>query len=150
MGKGKDTVEIRDGQQVGQARLDPPCLGERLALGAVAVAARMVPRLVGPTVVALEQVPAQGGGATLLDRAHHPELLPGQGMRGTIPIPIGTENVGDFQCPEQALGRGVLVAHRTRAPSVWLFQEIQRRRCREQVLLRDMEIAQGRPDAGMA
>ena len=42
------------------------------------------------------------------------------------------------------------MAHRTRAPSAWLFQEIQWRRRLEQVLLRDMEIAQRRPYAGMA
>ena len=150
MRKGKHTVEIRDGQEVGEARLDPPRLGERLALGAMAIAARMVPGLIGPAVVALEQVPAEGGGPALLDRAHHPELLPSEGMRGAIRVPIGTENVGDFQHLPGALGRGVPVAHRPRAPSAWLFQEIQRRRRLEQVLLRHMEIAQGRPDAGMA
>ena len=79
VGQGKHTVEIRDGQEVGQARLDPPRLGERLALGAVAIAARMVPGLIRPAVVALQQVPAQGGGPALLDRAHHPELLPSRG-----------------------------------------------------------------------
>ena len=148
--QGKHTVEIRDGQEVGQARLDPPRLGERLALGAMAIAARMVPRLIGPTVVALQQVPAEGRGPALLDGAHHPELLPSQRMRGAIRVPIGTENVGDFQRLPGALGRGVPVAHRPRAPLAWLCQEIQRRRRREQVLLRDMEIAQRRPDAGMA
>ena len=148
--QGKHTVEVGDGQQVGQARFDPPRLGQRLTLGAMAIAARMVPRLIGPTVVALQQVPAEGGSPALLERAHHPELLPRQSMRRAIRVPIGTENVGDFQRLPRALGRGVPVAHGTRAPSAWLFQEIQRRRRREQVLLRHMEIAQGRPYAGMA
>jgi hypothetical protein len=71
-------------------------------------------------------------------------------MRRAILVPIGTENVGDFQRLPRTLGRGVPVAHRTRAPSAGLFQEIQWRRRLEQVLLRDMEIAQRRPYAGMA
>ena len=53
MGEGKDTVEIRNGQEVGQGALDPPCLGQGLALGTVTIATRMVPDLVGPAVVAL-------------------------------------------------------------------------------------------------
>jgi len=150
VGQGKHTVEIRDGQKVGQARFDPPRLGQRLTLGAMPIATRMVPGLIRAAVVALQQVPTEGGSPALLDRAHHPELLPSQRMRGAIQVSIGTENVGDFQRLPRTLGRGVPVAHRTRAPSAGLFQQIRRRRRLEQVLLRRMEIAQCRPYAGMA
>jgi len=81
----------------------------------------MVPGFIRAAVVALEQVPAEGGSPALLDGTHPPELLPGQGMGGALHVAIGTENIGDFQRLPKALGRGVLVAHRTQAPSVWLF-----------------------------
>jgi hypothetical protein len=118
VGECKHTVEIRDGQEIGQARLDPPGLGQRLALGAMPIATRMVPGLIRAAVVALQQVPTEGGRPALLDRAHHPELLPSQRMRSAIHVSIGTENVGDFQRLPRVLGRGVPVAHHPRAPSV--------------------------------
>jgi hypothetical protein len=150
VGEGKDTVEIRDGQQVSQARLDPSRLGQGLALGAVAIPTRMVAGLVGSAVVALQQVPAQSRGAALFDRAHHAELLPREGVGGPVRLPSGAENVRNLEGLASWSGSGVLAAHGTRAPSAWLLQEIQRGRGLQQVLLRDMEIAQGRPDAVMA
>jgi len=82
VGEGKDPMEIRDGQQVGSAGLDPPRRGQGLARGAVAIPTRMVAGLVGSAVVALQQVPASSRGAALLDRAHHAELLPREGVGG--------------------------------------------------------------------
>ena len=40
--QGEDDVEVRDRQQVGLARREPPFLGERLALGTVAIATGVV------------------------------------------------------------------------------------------------------------
>lgn len=64
--QGKYTVARGDGEEVSQARFDPPRLGSRLTLGAMPIAAGMVPRLIGPTVVALQQAPAEGGSPALL------------------------------------------------------------------------------------
>jgi hypothetical protein len=110
----------------------------------------MVAGLIGSAVVTLQQVPAQRRGAALLDRAHHAELLPREGVGGPIRLPSGAENVRDLEGLAWWSGSGVLAAQSTWAPSAWLVQEISRGRRLQQVLLRDMEIAQGGPDTMMA
>ena len=73
----EDDVEVRRLEQVGGLGLQPPRRGRGLALGAVAVAARVVRDLLVPALRALQDMPAQGRraagrqvvqGATLLGR----------------------------------------------------------------------------------
>jgi hypothetical protein len=58
MGERKDAVEIRDGQEVGHARLDPARGSEALALGAMPIPTGVIADVVRPTVIALEEVAA--------------------------------------------------------------------------------------------
>ena len=59
----EDDVEVRNRQQVGPARGEPPFLGERLALGAMPIAARVVGDPHGAAPVTRLPMPAEGGGA---------------------------------------------------------------------------------------
>ena len=67
-------MEIGHGQELSAPALKPPLLGERLALGAVAVAARVVVKLLRGAVIALGDVATQLRRATALDGAQRLEL----------------------------------------------------------------------------
>ena len=68
--QGEDHVEVFAVEQVGLASLDPRGTGQALALRAMAIATGVVPDPPVPTVVALLEMAAERGGATLLDRGH--------------------------------------------------------------------------------
>ena len=80
--EGKDDVEVLAVEEVRRAGLDPGGPGERLALGTVAIAAGVIPDPPMPAVVALFDMPAERGGATLFDRGHHPALGRREGGSG--------------------------------------------------------------------
>ena len=69
-GHGEDDVEVVHGEQVGPARLDPRGAGQRLTRRAVAIATRVVPDPLVPTLVALLHVTTQSGGPALRNRGH--------------------------------------------------------------------------------
>ena len=98
-GQREHEVEIADRQQVGLARGEPGPRGGALALGAVAVAAGVVGDPPMAAVGAGLDVPAQRGGATVLDRRHDLELMQAQvpGMGGPISRPGSTEDVGNLE-----------------------------------------------------
>ena len=73
--EGEDDVEVFDGEQLGFPGLHPVGGGGGLALGAVAVAARVVGDLLMPALVALLDVSAQRGGAAGGDVAQGAALL---------------------------------------------------------------------------
>ena len=58
IGNGKDDVIVGNGKQLGHARLEPLRLGERLALGTVAVAAGVVGDPLGAALIAHVEVAA--------------------------------------------------------------------------------------------
>jgi len=78
MREGKDNMDVARGEQLLTTRFEPTVAGVGLTLRAVSVAAAVVGdgRTV-PTVDALIEMPAQGGGATARDGPQHGEVLPG-------------------------------------------------------------------------
>src|SRR3546814_17142998 len=98
-GEGEDDVEIADRKQVGLAGLEPGACGGALASGAVPVPATVVR---DPPVAAVGtglDVPAESGGAAMLDRRHDLELVQAQmpGMGGAIGRSSSPENIGDLK-----------------------------------------------------
>ena len=73
-GHREDDVEVVDGKQVGPACIDPRGAGERLTRRAVAIATRVVPDPLVPTLVALLHVTTQSGGSALRNRGHDASL----------------------------------------------------------------------------
>jgi len=67
-------VEIAYGEELGVLFFDPASFGQGLALGAVAVTAGIIGRVLKAAQVALFHVATQGGGATILDGLHDPEV----------------------------------------------------------------------------
>ena len=75
VGQGEHEVEVADIEQVGAVALDPAGLLERLALGAMTVAARGVLDGHRRTVVALHLESPEGGGAAVDERTQDTVLL---------------------------------------------------------------------------
>lgn len=90
-------VEVLRVQELGLAGLQPPRPGQGLALGTVAIAARVVGRARVPAGVTLLQVPAQSGGAAGCDRPHHPLLLLGAGVGRPVGGPVPAEHLRHFE-----------------------------------------------------
>ena len=98
-GQREHDMEVTDRQQVGLARGEPGPCGGALALGAMPVAAGVVGDPPVPAVGAGLDMPAQRGGAAVLDRRHDLELLQAQmpGMGSPISWPGGTQDIGDLE-----------------------------------------------------
>ena len=75
----EDDVEVRNGQQVGLARREPPFLGERLALRAMAIATGVVGDPHGAAAVTRLPMPAEDGGAAGRDRPQRSRAGPSRG-----------------------------------------------------------------------
>ena len=78
-------MEVLDlGKQLGLPAFEPLRAGERLALGTMPIAARVVGDALMATRVALLDMAAECGGAAQFDRAHHAPLdatePPGMGL----------------------------------------------------------------------
>ncbi len=73
-------MKVVDGQDAREPARDPSRLRQRLALGAMPVAARVVGRLGAAARKAHVQVPAQHGGAAALDGAQHRVLIGSEGL----------------------------------------------------------------------
>jgi hypothetical protein len=67
-----------------------------LTLGAVAVSAGVIGRMLKPTGITLLEVATQSGCTTALDGAHDPQVRKRQSMVLAILIAIVTEDVGQF------------------------------------------------------
>ena len=75
MGEGEDEMKGTGGQELGLLFFEPAGFGERLALGAVAVTARVVGGVLKAARIALVYVAAELRGATAFDGAHDLEVL---------------------------------------------------------------------------
>ena len=64
MGQGKDQVEVADGQKLGLLLKEPSGFGQGLALGAVAVTAGVIGRVLKAASVALLEMTSQFSRAT--------------------------------------------------------------------------------------
>src|SRR5215468_10838191 len=102
----KDQVEVADRQQIGLARGEPVFGCRALALGTMAVAARVVGNPAVAAILAALDMAAEGRRATLFDRRHHLELAEAH-MPGIGSAPGGSmamKDVCDLQ-PWPAHGR---------------------------------------------
>src|SRR3546814_19875252 len=107
-GEGEDDVEIADRKQVGLAGLEPGACGGALASGAVPVPATVVR---DPPVAAVGtglDVPAESGGAAMLDRRHDLELVqaPMPGKGGAIGRSSSPDNIDRKSVVEGKRGYG--------------------------------------------
>jgi hypothetical protein len=137
--QGKDQMEVLDGQQFGAAGVEPPFLGERLALGTVTVAAGVVADLDGAAGVARVAMSTEGGGAARLDGLHGAALSASQRMSLPIGRSVGAEDIGELHrgtssraprlCGRRRRAHGLLDAG-------WLGQIQGRVRPREALLAR--------------
>ena len=114
LGQGEDHMEILRGNDSLAALFDPSCLGQGLALGTVAIAARIVG---GPFVSARRadvQMPAQLGGPALLDGSDDFALFRRRRVLVTKGPAGGAEDVSHFQTgpPLPRLGSTRLDDHR--------------------------------------
>ena len=97
--QGEDHVEVVDRQQIGLAGGEPILRRPALALGAMAVAARVVSDPAVAAILATLDMAAEGRRAAALDSRHHLELAQAQ-MPGIGPAPGGAmvmKDVGDLQ-----------------------------------------------------
>jgi len=96
VGQGEDVVEVADRQQLRLTVGQPARPGQALALGAMAIAARIVNRPLVPTVITAFQMAAQGRRATAFDSGHDALVF----QRQWVPLPIGgaveAEDIGDL------------------------------------------------------
>ena len=92
-------MEVADRQQVGLALGEPGARGRALAPRAVPVAAGVIRDPPVPAVGAGLDMPAERGGATMLDRRHDLELVQAQmpGMARPVRRPRAAEDVGDLE-----------------------------------------------------
>lgn len=74
MGQGEDDVEVLDREQVGPPGLEPVDLNERMALGAVPIATRVVDRTSMSAAITGFEVTTQGGRSTLAQVSDDPAL----------------------------------------------------------------------------
>jgi hypothetical protein len=97
---GKDDVIIGNGKQLGHARFEPLCFGQRLTLRAVAVAAGVIRDSLGPALVAHVDVPTQDGSPAGFDGAHGTMLLARHGSAVDLAVLRAAlaEDAGHFQC----------------------------------------------------
>src|SRR6195256_5301498 len=92
-------MEVADRQQIGLARGKPVPRRHALALGAMAVAARVVGDPAVAAILATLDMAAEGGRAALLDRRHHLELAEAYMLGiGSAPVgPVAMKDVRDLQ-----------------------------------------------------
>ncbi len=128
--EGEDDVTIRNGEQLGAARGEPPLLGECLALRAMAIAAGVVRDPPGAAAVTRLPMPAQAGGAAGRDRSTRRVLDLRETVRATIPVAVRPHDVRELKPRRDARDRR---AHRHGTHGLALrrrskpFQEIARR-----------------------
>ena len=94
VGQREDHVEVRDGQELRAARVDPARLRQGLALGTVSVAAGVVDGPRGPAAVAALEMTAEGRGATAFDRAQGAALHGRQPVRALERLAVGADDRG--------------------------------------------------------
>ena len=87
-------MEIADRQQIGLARGKPVPCRRALALGAMAVAARVVSDAAVAAILATLDMSAERGRAALLDCRHHLELTQAH-MPGIGSTPVGSMAMKD-------------------------------------------------------
>ena len=96
-GQGEHHVEVRDRQDACFTPIEPPGLGEALALGAVAVAARVVRDLGVVAAGAHLDVATERGRAAVLDGVDDLNLLAAHPSGRHVPRAVRAEDVSDLE-----------------------------------------------------
>ena len=107
VGHGEDQVEVGNGQEVAHLSFDPASPVQVLALGAVAVATRVVDGDLVPAVSTQVQPPAERGGPTAGDRTQDSPTRPVQTFDGWRET---TQNGGQIQTGASPAG-ALAVSH---------------------------------------
>ena len=97
MRQGEDDVEVFNRKEVGTSRLDPVGLSQRLTLGAVPVAARVIDGAPVPAAITGFEVPAEGGRSTFAQRADHLVLDGTHPMGRCVTLPMTAQEVAEFR-----------------------------------------------------
>ena len=124
-GQREDDVEVVDRQEPLEALVNPSRLRERLALGAVPIAARVVGRLLVPARRAHVEVAAEHGGPASLDVAQCGALLGAQHATLHERLAMRAHDVRELDCRDACAG-----AHKPRAPSVSRARGLRQGRAR--------------------
>jgi hypothetical protein len=93
VGQGEDDVEVFNREQVGTSRLGPVGLSQRLTLGTVSVAARVIDGTPVPAAITGFEVPAEGGRSAITECADHLVLDGTQPMGRRITLPMTAQEV---------------------------------------------------------
>lgn len=104
----EDAVEIRHGQKLGSAVLNPLLFARGLTGGAVLVPAGVVERHLGPAGVTAIEMATQRGGAPGQDVSHGVELMRSDGLGAFVFGPVCPKHVRHPQVGrlhDQLLGR---------------------------------------------
>ena len=97
--QGENQMVVLNGQEIRLARLKPLPGRTALTLGAVAVATGIVGNLYSGAVVTAQDMTAEAGTATMLNRRHHLQLAKAD-MTGVVLAPswsVGAEDIRDLQ-----------------------------------------------------
>jgi len=97
--QGEHDVIVSDREQLLLTSFKPPGFSQRLALGTVSVATRVVDRHPISAARALVEMTAKRRCSTLHDRAHHPALLSSDEASVLLEesFPVPTDDIGDFK-----------------------------------------------------
>ncbi len=108
----EDDVEVRDFEQMRALRLMPGRLFGGLALGTVAIAARVVGYLMVTAGITAEPVPPEDGSTASREITQYPPLSGRCPMEGTEFVLTGAEDLGHFvpRRPHQATAAGLCSA----------------------------------------
>src|SRR5215216_6628022 len=90
-------MKVLDRQKIIEAGLQPPSFRERLTLGAMTIATRIVSDALVATGIALLNMSAQGCGPTTLKGAHHAPLLWQQRVLESEVVTVLAEDIGHLQ-----------------------------------------------------
>ena len=93
---GKDGMEIGNRQDLGFARLKPSLPGGRLALGAVAVAARVIGDALSATAIALLHMATEIGGSAVKQVVDDFVLMGQKRVLALILSDMLAEDIGHF------------------------------------------------------
>ena len=146
---GEHDVPVADVEELGTLALDPPGLRERLALGAVTIAARGVLNRHRPAVLAARLESAECGGAAAHQRVHDPLLLGREPMRLPIAAGAGAQDLGDLQHRSGDRRRVLGMAHRSGPGVTRELQQVQWGRGGGGLVLREVQVAHRRADGSM-
>lgn len=147
MRQGEDDVDVVHREKLRESGVEPPLIGEGLALRAVAVAAGAPDKTLLAAVGAHLAMSSEGRGAAALDGAQGGELLAGQSSGGAKTIAVSPDDVRELEpTPSPAMSAGRRPGQ-TLGPGA--VQQVERRRDRRESPLTEVEVAHRRGDGAV-